>query len=951
MKKIIFLFYALAFVTLGFSQVTTTPTTALADGAVTINFNKSGTPLSTTTAIYAHIGVTVNGARWSNVKSVWATTNAPLLTLVSGTTYKLDLTPDLYTYFGVPTTSSITEICLVLRNASGTLKSQSADIFLNVGAFQATLTTPVLNSTIINSGTNFSIAANNTGGNASYNLFANGASINTFIGASYSYTDSNIVVSKSYDLQITQGSTTFSKKFSVVVNPNTVTETMPSGLEDGINYDALDATKATLVLTAPGKDFVYVAGTFNNYNPSATFAMKKDGTTSKFWLALSGLTSGTKYNYQYWVVDQTPTSGSPILVKTADPFSTLVLSPFDDPYISATTYPNLPAYPVGQEREVSVLQTGQTAYKWTTATTNFVKPEKDNLVVYELLVRDFDKDRSYQNLIDRIDYFKNLKVNAIELMPIMEFEGNESWGYNTSFHLALDKAYGTADKLKEFIDLCHQNGIAVILDVALNHAFGRNPMDRMWMNDPTGTGWGGPASDNPYFNVTATHSYSVGNDFNHQSAYTQYYVKRVIKQWIEEFKIDGFRWDLTKGFTQNCASGDACTNSYQQDRIDVLKKYVDYSWSLDASHFAIFEHLGNDNEEKEWANYRLNETPSKGVMMWSEMTSAYSQLLMGKNSNTDISRIGSNAHTGFLAKRVMGYPESHDKERLMYSAVTFGNSTDVSHNVKNLNIALSRMSAIGAISLLVPGPKMIWHFADLGMNISIFSAYNGTVNTDYDAIPGDTKLDTKPQPQWTNNWLADANRSKIYADWSKMIGLKITEPVFKGSYSINSGSTVLTPRVFIWDDALPITSLKNVVILSNFNVTNQNITPNFPYTGTWYNLMDNSTVEVASTTTAITIEPGGFRIYGNKPSTLGTTNFSLSQEIHLYPNPSSTYFTINTNTSKVEVYSETGQLVKSFNSPQSKEYQFTISDLNKGLYFVKAMNENKEVKVLKLLKQ
>jgi 1,4-alpha-glucan branching enzyme len=55
-------------------------------------------------------------------------------------------------------------------------------------------------------------------------------------------------------------------------------------------------------------------------------------------------------------------------------------------------------------------------------------------------------------------------------MPVMEFEGNESWGYNTSFHMALDKFYGTSDKLKEFIDLCHQNGIAVILDVALNHA-------------------------------------------------------------------------------------------------------------------------------------------------------------------------------------------------------------------------------------------------------------------------------------------------------------------------------------------------------------------------------------------------------------------------------------------------------------------------------------------------
>jgi 1,4-alpha-glucan branching enzyme len=91
-----------------------------------------------------------------------------------------------------------------------------------------------------------------------------------------------------------------------------------------------------------------------------------------------------------------------------------------------------------------------------------VKPAKENLVVYELLVRDFDANRSYQDLINKIDYFKNLKINAIELMPVMEFEGNESWGY--PFHMALDK-FMVLHKLKEFIDLCHQNGIAVILDV------------------------------------------------------------------------------------------------------------------------------------------------------------------------------------------------------------------------------------------------------------------------------------------------------------------------------------------------------------------------------------------------------------------------------------------------------------------------------------------------------
>ena len=735
-----------------------------------------------------------------------------------------------------------------------------------------------------------------------------------------------------------------------MVNPGTVSQALPSStLVDGINYNS-DTSKATLVLDAPGKDFVYVAGSFNNYQPDVTYAMKKDPTTGKFWLELSGLTAGVSYNYQYWVADTTPIAGSPALVKTADPYSTLVLSPYDDPYIPASSYPNIPAYPSGQEREVTVLKTGETAYNWQV--TNFNKPKKEDLVVYEVLIRDFDETRSFQGLINRIDYFKNLKVNAIELMPVMEFEGNESWGYNTAFHMALDKFYGPKEKMKEFVDLCHQNGIAVILDIALNHAFGRNPMDRMWMSDPDGDGWGGPAADNPYFNMVATHSYSVGNDFNHQQSRTQNYVKRVVKQWIQEFKIDGFRWDLTKGFTQNATGSDANTNSYQQDRVDVLKNYADYTWSLDPTHYAIFEHLGADNEEKEWANYRINETPSKGVMMWSEMTYAYSQLTGGYASGADISRIGSDSHTGFLGKRVMGYPESHDKERLLYTAMTAGNGAGTASPVNNLNNALGRMSAIGASSLLVPGPKMIWHFAALGMQNSIYDCNNGTVNTENDTTTGDCKLNTKPQPQWTGNWLGVTQRAKIYNDWAKIIELKVNEPVFEGNYIISPDANNVKQRIYIYDNTLPATQLKNVVVLCNFSVANLTMIPAFPYTGTWYNLMDNTSINVTDVNAAIAINSGQFLIYGNKlATTLATTDVEITKALSLSPNPTSNYFTINTSTSKVQIFSLTGQLIKSYINNFTNESQFEISDLNKGIYLVKATDQSNRESTLKLIKQ
>jgi len=859
-------------------------------------------------------------------------------------TYTKTFTPSVYF-----NRNGIGRMGFLIKAKDGTGTKQSQDIVVEVGSFQVNLTAPLANSTtIINSGTNFVISAANTNGSASYTLKANGVIIHTNASTSnYTYSHFNITGNQNYELIAVQGTTTISKKFSVIVNPNTVSETMPTGLADGINYNVSDVTKATLVLDAPLKDFVYVAGSFNNWQPTSAYAMKKDPSSGKFWLELTGLVSGVSNTYQYWVVDAAPLANSPAMVKTADPYSTLVLSPYDDASIPAAKYPNMPAYPAGQNFEVTVLKTGQTPYNWQV--TNFVKPEKEKLVVYEVLVRDFDAGRSYQSLIDRIDYFKNLKINAIELMPVMEFEGNESWGYNTSFHMALDKFYGTSDKLKEFIDLCHQNGIAVILDVALNHAFGRNPMVRMWMNDPDGDGFGSSTAENPYFNTAAKHSYSVGEDFNHQSAKTQYYVERVVKQWIEEYKIDGFRWDLTKGFTQACtASDESCTNAYQQDRVDVLKKYADYSWSLDPTHYTIFEHLGTETEEKQWADYRVAETPSKGIMMWGKMTDPYNQLSMGYASDSNISKMSS-ANRGFAANRLIGYAESHDEERLMYKNTQYGASSGT-YNVKTLNTALSRMSAIGAVSLLVPGPKMIWHFGELGWESSIFTCNDNSVNTNFDAISGDCKLDTKPQPQWVNNWLGNSSRNEIYNDWAKMITLKTVEPVFLGT-SIIPNSNSLTVNVKITNASLTSAQLKDVLILANFDVTAQNVATGFPYPGTWYNLMDNTTIIVTDVNAPINLPPGDYKIYGNKTANLAIEDFEKGNTISLYPNPVSDYFTLNSAFKKVLIYSVSGQVVKSFNSNNNAAFQFGVSELQTGLYLVKASDENDKTQVMKFIKK
>ncbi|OIQ17630.1 MAG: alpha-amylase [Flavobacterium sp. MedPE-SWcel] len=937
MKKFTILFLLLSLA--GFAQVTTTPSPTIATGSVTVFFDKAGTPLASYDGtIYAHMGVTVDGEQWQNVIGDWGNnTNQPALTLVSGTTYSLDITPDLYDYFGVATTSTITEMSFVFRAASGA--PQSADLFVNVGAFQVSLTSPEEDSTtLLASGGSLNITANNTGGNADYTLKSNGATITSSNAtSSFSYNHTNIVANQNYELEVVQGANTITKTFTAIVNPNTVTQSMPAGIRDGINYDDADATRATLVLNAPNKDFVYVAGNFNNWQPTSAYAMKKDGATGKFWLEITGLTSGTINTFQYWVVEETPVTNSPAMVKTADPFSTLVLSPFDDQYIEASTYPDLPAYPAGQSFEVSVLQTGQTAYNWQV--TNFDRPEKEDLIVYELLIRDFNQEKTWTSLINQIDYFRNLHVNAIELMPVMEFEGNVSWGYNTAYHMALDKAYGTEESMKQFIDLCHENGIAVILDLALNHVYGRSPLARMWMNDPDGNGFGNTTSENPYCNINATHSYSVGTDLNHQSDLTQYYVERTIEHWMNEFKIDGFRWDLTKGFTQNCTGSDqGCTNGYQADRVAIMKQYSDYQWAIDPDFYVIFEHLGvggSASEEIEWANYRADE--GKGIMLWGKFTEPYNQNSMGYNSNSNFNSMDFE-NRGFDQPRLVGYAESHDEERLMFKNLAYGaNSGD--YDVTDAATALERMKTIGAVVFTVPGPKMLWQFGELGYEYSINYCEDGTINDGCRTNP-------KPIP-FELGYTTDADRMGIYNTWSDIIKLRLSNPVFHtNTFTIDSGD--LTPRIDIWNDALGADELKSVIVLANFNTTVQTVDTFFPNTDDWYDLMNDDAV-ISGSTTTISLEPGEFKIFGNKPALLKSETLT-AQAITLYPNPTTNSFSINIPTQKVEVYSLTGQLVKVFNNT-IENTPLNIDELNNGMYFVRVTNDSNQVNTIKLIKK
>ncbi len=836
----------------------------------------------------------------SPTNGTWANSNeAQKLTNNGDGTYSITLTPT--TFYS---RTGIGSIGFLVKAKDGTGDKKSQDHIVEVGIFQLTRTAPTQNVTLLNSGQSLAVAATASVA-ADFVLKANGTTINTANNTtSYNFTHTNITQNTSYSLEATSSGSTLSETFQVIVS--VPEQAVPAGMKDGINFDSSDNTKATLVLYAPNKDVVHVIGDFNNWQVDNNYLLNKDSSQDRFWMELTGLTPQSNHMYQYLVDGD---------ITIADPYSTTILDASNDGFIDATTYPNLPTYPAGlTNHAVTLLRTGDAAFTWQT--TNFQPPAKTDLVIYELLIRDFDALHSFDAVKARLDYLQDLGVNAIEFMPVNEFDGNESWGYNPSFHMALDKYYGTPTAFKQFIDECHNRGIAVIIDVVYNHASGQNPFYRMWNTD--NGGYGGQASaENPFFNPVATHSFSVFNDFNHSQQATKDYVKRTTQYWIDEYHVDGFRWDLTKGFTQNCSSSDdACTGAFQADRVAVLKEYADYQWTMDSDFYVIFEHLGGNTEETEWVNYRLSE--GKGIMVWGNHNFNYNEATMGYHDSgkSDFSWI-SYLNRGWTVPANVSYMESHDEERLMFKNISFGNSSG-SYDVTNLSTALDRMELAGAFYFTVPGPKMIWQFGELGYDFSI--DFNGRVGN-------------KPI-RW--DYFTEPDRKDLYDAWTKLIKLKKQENIFRtANFTMDVANTNGLKTIHLSDDATN-PSLEHVTIIGNFGVTTQSINPVFQQTGTWYDLLNNNaTINVTNVNTTISLQPGEFKVYGSSQVTLAVGDVNLKDIITIYPNPVRDTFKVNTIATKVAVYDISGRLIKTFKGNFNENKSYDISELKSALYLIR----------------
>ena len=841
--------------------------------------------------VYAHTGVITNKSTsdsdWKYVIAEWSS-NIPKAKLerVEANLYKLSITPSIRSFYNVPNGENILKIALVFRSSDRTKEGKDTggkDIFLDVyqQGLSVALNSPIVSSTftdplrtpvfITPTGTlAIKATAIRSQGLKSFRLYINNnkefetadTSLNyDFVGASFQEGANNIKIVAQDNMSKD------SVQFVIMRNPEFTTASLPEGMRFGINYYPGDPTKVTLALFAPYKNFVYLIGDFDNtdWKVDKKYFMNKEVINSDstiFWITLENLSPGTEYAFQYFVDG---------VIRTADPFSEKVLDPWNDKYIPSSVYPYLKPYPAGKtEWQVTTIKPSEAPYQWNIS--NFVKPAKENLIIYELLVRDFVSTHSYQTLSDTLSYLKRLGVNAIELMPVMEFDENESWGYNPAFHAALDKYYGTKNMLKAFIDKCHENGIAVILDMVLNHVTGASPLARLYWNGALSR----PADSSPYLNPVPKHEFNVFNDVNHESSATKYWVDRVNEYWLKEYKFDGFRFDLSKGFTQKNTLGNAnAMAAYDQSRINILKRMSDKIWQTDSTAYVILEHFADNSEEKVLSDY--------GMMLWGNLNYNYNEATMGYLPNSNFSGI-SYKFRGFSNPNLVGYMESHDEERLMYKNTQFGNS-GTNYNIKETNTGLNRIKLAAAFFFTVPGPKMIWQFGELGYDISKFADPNGIVPTPY----GDERYKVGPKPiRW--NYKDNVNRANVYKVFKYLINLKKNYPVFSTTdYTLEL--TGYMKKIKLNDASM------NINIIGNFDVKGGTINPSFKSTGWWYDYFAGDSINVTDTQALINLEAGEFKIYTDKKlpapeAGILTDIYTEQQEIPTgflleqnYPNP------------------------------------------------------------------
>jgi 1,4-alpha-glucan branching enzyme len=273
------------------------------------------------------------------------------------------------------------------------------------------------------------------------------------------------------------------------------------------------AKGVTFRVWAPHAEKVYVIGSFNDWNKTSTPLVS--GQNGYWSIDVQGAKTGDEYRY----VIHAPADWN------LPPLSRI------DPYARKVTN----AAGKGIIYEPQGFDWGDNTFHMATG---------NELVIYEMHIGTFNvkeegKPGTFDNAIEKLPYLQKLGINAVEVMPIMEFSGDFSWGYNPAHPFAVESIYGGPDAFKRFVKAAHEQGIAVIVDVVYNH-FGPGDLD-LWQFD----GWSENEKGGIYFyndHRSQTPWGETRPDYGRGEV--RQYLRDNALMWFEEYHVDGLRWDM-----------------------------------------------------------------------------------------------------------------------------------------------------------------------------------------------------------------------------------------------------------------------------------------------------------------------------------------------------------------------------------------------------------------------
>ncbi len=551
----------------------------------------------------------------------------------------------------------------------------------------------------------------------------------------------------------------------------------PQNIKDGVNIIGNDVV---IALYAPNKDYVSIKGSWNEQFPNGEI-MNLSGDT--LWWYQTTLPDGD-YFYQYNLEG---------MKYIADPWSHDV--EWKEPFTGNESS--------NFQHAKTKFSIGSTAYEWNDE--SYIRPEVKDLVIYEMHIGDYSGDEfnfgDFSDVIEKINsgYFTDLGINAIEFMPVNEFEGSYSWGYDPVFPMAPESSYGTPSQFKNLVDIAHQNGIAILLDVVFNHLWGSSPLFQLYQ--PLNSfDWEDHNFDLcPYFgNEESIWGYKI--EHWHELDGRQYrgwkYVEDSIIHWVEEYHVDGYRFDYVDGIGWD---GDFNGASYYANILD----------NHDPSLILIAE---TDNP------YQMNNTDFDSGWDYSYHHNMFDNVLdIYFDLNTVSNHINAYSQGYSFVTGPINYTESHDETRLVYQATEFQN--------QSFEEAYNRSKLSATILFTSHGVPMIYAGQELGQCAA---------TRDSGGYPVQQPI------QWDNlevDLVQDLNNH-----YKKMIDLRkntsvLKEPPLEVKYLDNNY------KCFIYWRA---NQNEKVVVAINFDTSEKFLDLEFPHSGDWTDVVSNSQISIDS---------------------------------------------------------------------------------------------------------